>query len=225
MVTRVYFPETEAAPVTPPSPGAEWEHNNGVTRKLLRTPDASALATTAYTPDAADHLVNQDAMHRQYVSDKLDAQALSGNVKAQLQCIEANAGNNLFLTFVVKVISEDGTTERATLLAITRDTTTEIDNSPLTNRNFPSTALTNYTCIAGDRLLIEVGVGGLPTAAGGTQGHNGSIRWGCDASSGDLLENDTETGTTYRGWLEFSNTFTFQAAADENVLLIQDDMG
>ena len=54
MATRLYFPETQAAPVTPPSIGAEWEHNNNVTRQLLLTADSSTLTTTAYTPDAAD---------------------------------------------------------------------------------------------------------------------------------------------------------------------------
>lgn len=210
MVTRMYFPASQAAFVTPPSPGAEWEHNNGVSRALLKTPDASALATTAYTPDAADDLTNRDAMHRQYVSPRLKAQTISGNVTAQFQCLEAHANNQLFITIVVKVISEDGTTVRSTLLAITRATSLEVATS-LTNRTFPSTAMGSYACTDGDRLLVEVGLAGnVTTAAGGVQGHNGSIRWGCSASGGDLAVNETETGTTFRPWIEFSNTYTFE---------------
>jgi hypothetical protein len=210
MVTRAFFASVEAAPVTPPAPaGADWEHVNSISRHLLQAVDGSALATAAYTPDGADHIADQDAHHRQYVSDSLDAQTITGNVKAQLQCLEANAGNNLFLTIKVMVIDSAGSSVLSTLLAITRDTTNEVATS-LTNRNFPSTAMGSYACAAGDRLLVEIGLGGLPVAAGGTQGHNGSIRWGCTATSGDLLENDSETGTTFRGWIEFANTFTFQ---------------
>lgn len=208
MATRMYFPTTLAAFVTPPSPGAEWEHNNGVTRALLKTPDASALSTVSVVFDSADDLVDKDGMHRQYVSPRLKAQTLSGNVKAQFQYLEANAANNLSPTFVIKVISEDGTTVRATLLAITRDGT-EI-NTALRNCTFASVALSSYACTDGDRLLVEVGIGGLPTAAGGQNDHDASIRFGCSASSGDLPEDDTETGTTFRPWIEFSNTFTFE---------------
>jgi len=209
MATRVYFPLTEAAPVTPPSAGAEWEHNNGVTRKLLLTADSSTLTTTAYAPDAADHLVDNDSLHRQYVSDPLAAQTLSGNVKAQFQCLEELNNCNLFLTLKITVCSNDGSTTRATLLSITRDTTNELGTT-LANRNFPSTALSSYACTAGDRLVVEVGLGGnITSGTGGTVGHNGSIRWGCSASSGDLPEDDTQTGTTYRPWLEFSNNFVF----------------
>lgn len=147
-------------------------------------------------------------MHRQYVSGKLAAQSLSGNIKGQFQCLEANANNNLTITLVVKVISADGSTTRATLLAITRDGTEA--NTSLRNLIFASAALSSYTCVDGDRLLIEVGLAGSSgPAAGGVQGHNGSIRWGCSASSGDLAENDTETGTTFRPWVEISNTWTF----------------
>lgn len=214
MATRLYFPETEAAPVTPPAPaGADWEHVNSLQRKLLQSADSSTLTTTAYTPDAADHLVNGDAHHRQYVSDPLEAQTLSGNVTAQMQCLEAHANNNLSLTIKILVCSNDGSSTVATLLAITRDGS-EV-NTSLRNITFNSVALSSYACSAGERLVIEIGLGGTPTAAGGTQGHNGSIRWGCDASSGDLPVDETQTGTTYRPWLEFSNTFTFQSSQSQ----------
>ena len=209
MATRLYFSESEAAPVTPPAAGAEWEHNAGETRKLLTAPDSSTLTTTAYAPDAVDHIADEDALYRQYVSDALEAQTLTGNVKAQLQCLEAHINNNLFLTMKILVISNDGTTVRDTLLAITRDTTTEIQVSPARNKNFPSTSLGSYACAAGDRLCVEIGVGGLPVAVAGTQGHNASLRFGCDASSGDLPEDDGESGTTYRPWIEFDATFAF----------------
>lgn len=212
MATRLFFPETEAAPVAPPAPEAGWEHNNGVTRKLRRTVDSSTLTTTAYTPDAADDHTSKDAMHRQYVSDPLLAQNISGNVKAQFQCLEANAGNNLFITLKIYIISNDGTTAKETLLAITRETTTELGTS-LANRQFSSLAISAADVEEGDRLCVEVGLGGTCTAAGGVNGHNGSIRFGCNASSGDLPEDETQTGTTYRPWIEFDDTIGFRETA------------
>jgi hypothetical protein len=207
--TRFYLPETQAAPVTPPAPsGTDWEHVNGVTRSLLTVADSSTLTTTAYTPDASDHLAQGDACHRSYVSAALAAQTISGNVKGQVQCLEANGNNAQFLTLKILVISQDGTTTRATLLAITRDTTNVMSTS-LQNRDFPSTALTNYTCIDGDRLCVEIGSGGLPVAGVGTQGHNASLRFGCNASSGDLPADDTTTATTWRPWIEFSAVLAF----------------
>lgn len=212
MATRLYFPETQAAAVTPPAPtgGTEWEHINSLTRALLTVPDGSALTTTAYTPDAADDLTNRDAMHRQYVSDPLGLQTLSGNVKAQFQVLEAHANNELRIALKILVCSYDGATTRATLLALTRATTEA--NTVLANLTFQSVALTSYQIInPGDRIVVEVGLGGNVTVAtGGVQGHNGSIRFGCSAAGGDLPENETDTGTTLRPWIEFSNTFEFR---------------
>lgn len=211
MATRFYLPETLVGPVTPPAPTADWEHiNTGPpVRFLLRGPDESTLTTTAYTPDGADHLADNDACHRQYVSEELVAQTLSGNVKAQIQCSEVANNCNLFLTLKILVCSRDGSTTRATLLAITRDTTNELVTA-LTNRNFPSTALSSYACAEGDRVVIEIGLGGnITSGTGGNIGHDGSIRWGGSASSGDLPEDDTQTGTTYRPWIEMSTDFAF----------------
>jgi hypothetical protein len=207
MATRFYFPETEAAPVTPPGPGAEWEHINSLQRKAITVADSSTLTSTAYSPDAADDLTDKDAHHRQYVTDALAAQSVSGNLTGQFQCFESNAGNNLKLTVKLYVVSNDGSTAKETLLAITR-ATTELGTA-LANRTFQSVAITGATLEEGDRLVFEVGLGGLCTSAGGVQGHNGTIRWGCNASGGDLAVNETETGTTFRGWMELSGTLTF----------------
>jgi hypothetical protein len=210
MATRFYFPLTQSAPATPLAAGSEWEHNNNLARRLVTAADVSTLTDVAYTPDASDHLVDNDALHRRYVSSALAAQTISGNINGQFQCLEAHANNNLFLTLKVSVISSNGATERAVLLAITR-ASTELATT-LTNRSFPATALTSYACAAGDRLLVEVGVGGNSANTSGTQGHNATIRWGGTATSGDLPVDETTTTTTYRPWVEFTANLTFVAA-------------
>lgn len=218
---RMYFPEAEVAAVSPTISGTDWEHINTLRRKLRTTPDASTLTTVAFTPDGADHLVSADAHHRQYVGPPFNGdQILMGQIKGQFQCLEANGSNQLFLTFKMYVVSPDGGTVRGTPLAITRDTTNEVAQA-LTNRNFPQTNLTPVSVLNGDRPVIEVGLGGTPVAAAGVQGHNGSIRWGGSASSGDLPENDTETGTTFRPWIEFDTSL---ALSDDSMIPRPDPM-
>ena len=142
----------------------------------------------------------------------MEAQAFSGNLTAQFQGFEDHANDELFLTFKLLVCSYDGTTTARRLLAITRATSLEPMAPTIINRTFPSSALTGYTCIRGDRLVIEVGLGGnVTTATGGVQGHNGSLRFGCSASSGDLPVDQTQTGTTYRPWMEISTDILLYA--------------
>ena len=212
MATTFYFPQAVSADVTPPAPveSTTWEHVNTMSLgsticKLLTTADSSTLTTTAYAPDAADHLTNNDSCHRQYVSGPLAAQTISGNITGQFQCLEQFNNCNLFLSMKVLVCSNDGSSTVATLLAITRSTASEAGTT-LANRTFPSTALSSYACAKGDRLVVEIGLGGnITSGTAGTIGHNGSLRFGCNASSGDLPVNNTQTGTTYRPWIQFSN--------------------
>src|SRR5262245_2020735 len=208
MATRFYFNEAEAAAVSPTISGTDWAHIEATpVRRRLRafSADSSTLVSQTITPDSADHIADQNALWRQYVSDPLGAQTISGNVVAQLQCFEANAGNNLKLAIKIYLCSSTGTVG-ATLLAITRDAD-EIATA-LTNQTFASIALTSQTASESDRLVVEVGLGGLPTATSGVQGHNGTIRFGGTASSGDLGSDQTQTGTTFRPWIEFTANIT-----------------
>jgi hypothetical protein len=191
-----------------------YSHNApaDVRRRLLLS-DASALTTVAYAPDAADHLVAGDSLHCQFVSDPMN----SGNVftsgdtlKFAVQCLEANAGNNLQVQLFVSVVDSAGTTVQATLRSKVLEGLECA--TALTNRFLSTTLSASYTTVANDRLVVEFSLSGTPTAAGGTQGHNGSIRWGGSGAGGDLPENDTNTGTTLNPWIEFTTNITFPAA-------------
>jgi len=215
VATRFYIVLGMGADVTPPAVLAGWGHSAEINRKMLTIPNEDLLTNSAYSPDSADHFVDTSSMFSQYVSDALNAQTLSGNITAQIQCSEPRASNNQFLALAVRIISNDGTTIQNESLGITRATSLEISTT-LTNRTFPSTSIGSFACASGDRILIEFGFGGLPTAAGGfPDGHNAVIRVGMNASSGDLPVNETTTTLSFRGWFEFSNTFTFQGAEDK----------
>lgn len=204
MATRFRLPASGAAAV---SPALQSYSHSQTTRRPLPTSDSTTLATQAYTPDAADHLVAGDAHHVQFVSAPLAAQTISAQtVKLCLQALEDHTNNNLFVQLWIGLVSFDGTTARSTILAKTADDV-EIATS-LTSRTMSATT-TSQTCVAGDRLVVEISVTGTPAAAGGTQGHNAQLRFGSDGAGGDLAENDVQTGTTLNPWLEFANTLTF----------------
>lgn len=203
MATRFYFPASQDAPVGP-SVNSGWDHVNGTYRMMITASDASALATTSYAPDSSDCINDYDSHHRTYVSPPLQAQTIGAQtVKAQFQCLESHASNNVKLTIRIFRTNRTGT-EQDELVSLTRASGAELATS-LTNRTWTATS-TSRTFSAGDRICVEIGVGGLPTSGGGTNCHNASIRWGCDASAGDLSEDETDTLLTKRGWLEFATT-------------------
>jgi hypothetical protein len=202
LATKFYFPDTADTSGLTPTISAEWEHQNVIRRDAVTTPDASALATTAYNPDGADHIFDYNAHHRQYITGPLAAQTIAAQaVTAQFQCLESHASDNLKLTIKIFSIDSAGSV-KDTLLAITRAGTEP--TTSLRNTSFSGTT-TERTVVRGDRLVFEIGLGGLPTSGSGANVHNGSIRFGCSAAAGDLLVNKTEAGTTYRPWLNFAN--------------------
>jgi hypothetical protein len=211
MLTRFRLTSDTATPEVSPAISS-YTHTQTARRLLLRT-DTSALTTSAYTPDASDHLVAGNAHHVQFVSDPIGAQTftIGDAFKWAIQGLEAHANNNLAVAARIFVFSNDG----GTLLATLSDdnTTTELGTS-LANRFRSGTLNGGYTTSGGERLVIEFSVTGTPASGGGVQGHNASLRWGADGASGDLPENNTETGTTFNPWIEFANTITEAPAGD-----------
>jgi hypothetical protein len=207
---RWRLPSSGSPDVSPPT--QSYTHAGGVARPLpaASAGDSSALTTTAITPDGADHLALGDTYHFQGVSKSLAAQTIPSGMqlKLALQCLEANAGNNLFLQLWVGIYDRAGSSLLATLLAKTVDAT-EL-NTTIQNRFLNPTTTAGYTCTGGERLVIELSVRGTPSAAGGTQGHNASLRFGSNGAGGDLPENDTEAGATFNPWFETSSDLTFE---------------
>jgi hypothetical protein len=189
---------------------ADWAHINTARLPCSPTGGATALSSVVYTPDAADHLVNADAHVIQFISvETLAAQTMSAQtVTITMQCLESNAGNNVSLTWKIYVVSTDGASVLAPLLAIRRDAT-EMATSR-TNRTDSATT-TLATTLAPGRLVIEIGCGGTPTAASQVQGHNCRLFHG-DNSAVDLPADDTDTTTTKRPWVEFATGFTLVAS-------------
>lgn len=210
-MAQKWYLRSSGTPDISPTVTADWEHIEASPLRLTTSPTggSTSLSSKAYSPDAADHLVNADAHVIQYISaETLAAQTISAQtVSLAVQCLESNAGNNVFLTWKIYIVNAAGTSVLGTLLAIRRDATEMATTR--TNRTDSATTTEVTTSEAG-RLVIELGCGGTPTGAGGVQGHNCTLFHG-DNSATDLPADDADTTTTKRPWVQFTNDLTFAA--------------
>jgi hypothetical protein len=208
MPTRFYFPASTAADVSPVFTGP-WDNTASAGRyKLAQTKGSSAITTgsTISAPSGGN-----GGLDRQYISDPMSAGITftsgSTTVKGQLMTREYNNGDNLDrLIMLVKIVSQDGNTLRATVWNKNIYGTAEefINNATHRNNTIANldVATASYTTVQGDRLVIELG---YQVSTSGTS-PEGSAKWGENAT--DLPENRTQT-TDGAGWIEFSNTITF----------------
>ena len=162
--------------------------------KLVQQKIASAMTTVSFTDSDNS---SRDVIFRQYVSDAMEAGTIAvQTVKFQIRGAEGSTSGNMATSIGIRVVSNDGTTVRGTILSVTRDGS-EMDTS-LQNRSFSATT-TEVTAQANDRLIIEIGTGGDPTIGG----HDSDLRIG-DAAAGDLPEDDTDV-TDSNPWVEFES--------------------
>ena len=199
MPTRIYLPSTGAAEITPAF-SADWEKTTGATRiKCVVTKITSSAASITSSENVSTS--PYDVLTRQYVSDPLKAQTISGTVKGQIRCQEANADADYCAAMLIRVVSGDGTVERGVLLSyFPASLASEYATAALTNRSFPpSTALSPVVAQAGDRLVIEVGTRSFNVH---TTSRNATHSFG-DISGTDLPEDETTT-TASNAWVEFS---------------------
>jgi hypothetical protein len=217
-MATIFHLNSDTAPAVSPAiqSGALTHTDEAITpKRKLQVTDTSALSTRAYTPDAADHLVAGTALLGQFVSDPMDASIVFTNGAAivfAVQCLEANAGNNVAMRLWAGIMSQDGTTLQRELRAVISEGT-ELATT-LTGRHLSTVQSgANYTTVSGDRVVVEFSVTGTPSAAVGIQGHNASLRIGGNGAGGDVTADDLDTGTTKNGWVSFAPTITFLATA------------
>lgn len=207
--TKLYFSATESPAVTR-SFDAAWNYTSeAVSRKLTDTKGTTAITTgTQIGPWTAGNF----ALDRQYISTRMDAGITftsgAGSFDVQLMVREYATADNVDNIIVsLRIISEDGSTVRATLRAATDNfqNLEFINNATHRNQTFSGgggvTYGSTYTTVSGDRLCVEIGFsdnsGSSPEA---------SAKWGENAT--DLPVNNTQT-TDGAGWIQFSNTITF----------------
>lgn len=225
--TRFYLPSTGTADIST-STASTWEVTDVsfTRREMSPTKLSSAVEEQQLTEDIVNS-ADQDWLFRQYVSNPIAAQTISAQqVKLQIRGNESASGNNMAVSWLVKIVSNNGGTLRGTLVGHRRDNL-ELAVSvsePLTytNRgdNVTSTAVTAED---GDRIILEIGTGGNPAVSAG---HASGLVFNDDNAT-DLGENNTDTAA-FNPWLQFQNDITFQTVSatpeeEPQVIIIDDD--
>jgi hypothetical protein len=214
---RLYLPSTGAAAVSPAFDSG-WEHATATADRIAAvTTRISSSMTSKTATKSTSSVADTDGIARQYVSDPLAAQTITGTLKGQVRAMESATSANMRSQIVVRVVSNDGSTERGVLYPgdlhthganANANPTNEFGTS-LANRRFPrsgfANTLTSVTTEDGDRLVIEIGFRHHLASSTATVG---TFSFG-DNSGTDLPENDTTT-TANNPWVEFSNTIYFQ---------------
>ncbi|HEX5016875.1 MAG TPA: hypothetical protein VFX15_04750, partial [Actinomycetes bacterium] len=113
----------------------------------------------------------------QFVYGPIAKQTFSSGAafKYAVQCLEANAGNNLQAQIFIAIVDGAGTA-RGTIRSKVAEGN-EV-NTSLRNVFYSGTLDNTVNAEDGDYVVIELSFTGTPTAAGGTQGHNGTMRFG-----------------------------------------------
>jgi hypothetical protein len=211
VATRFYYSDT-AAPVSV-TPAAGWDvtANAGTSGLLSRTrTNYGGAAFTASQPGTGG--ANEDALHVVMVSDPIVGATITGTVKGQIFAREANTLTDARAQIVVKVVSNDGSTVRGTLIDFdTAALSSEfnISGGTIINRKFPRGGAVSVTSVAaqnGDRIVVEVGHRNHGTNTGVVR-----INAGATVSpTTDAPEDETtdDAAGSYAGWLEFSQTLT-----------------
>src|SRR5262245_3239736 len=123
MATRFRLPSSGTHPLSPAL--QSYSHTPTTRRFYLRPTDIanSALSTVAEAPDGADHIAAGDTFFAQFISDPLAAQTFtSGDAwDMAMQCLEANAGNNLTLQIWMGIYTQNGGSLQATIRSKTND--------------------------------------------------------------------------------------------------------
>jgi hypothetical protein len=211
VATRFYLPSTGAASVSPSY--AAWTNTAqaGTRLKCVTTKISSAMADLSITDGvgaAATFLM------RQWVSDPISAQTVSGTVKGQMRFMDDTLGAYFDTTDIcLKVVSNDGTTLRGTLLALGSYKAANDFTQTRTNRMLADgDALSSVVAETDDRLVIEVGV----TASTLTLDVIATCSNGDDSGT-DFAEDETATAAN-NPWIEFSGTITFSQSTSPSAV-------
>jgi filamentous hemagglutinin len=211
VATRFYLPWS-GSPAVSVTKSSYW---NG-TQNSAEADDFASFAAvttrisstmTTVTLNGNTDAGNTNYCFGQWVSAPIDAQTIGAQtIKIQARALEESSRANQVIALSVRVVSGDGTTVRGTVLEA-RDAS-EVVNV-LTNRGHSATS-TSVSASAGDRIVIEVGMGGDPTTGSGGDSHDGDMSFGDDSGT-DLPEDNTTTAAN-NPWVEFANTITFASS-------------
>lgn len=218
MATRFYLPATGTAPVAI-TPSTLWE----VTTTYGTLPTVLVKSNTALTNGTARAKTAtatvQDRLDRVYVSPPLAAQTISnaGTFSAVLRVIGSAASNDSWMNIILRVMSNDGTTERGVLysgtaagaLSATAGAENQEIGTTLITRIKNAITLTNSVSVQnGDRIVIEIG---FRQSTNNT--NTVTYNYGDPSATADLALT-AGTATASVPWVELSQDLALQPISD-----------
>lgn len=205
--SRLFLPPSSAATGISPTADASWDNTASLARVIPSLTKTNTAFATQSNSGGLASTTDLDVIYKQYVFllPTGIAFATTQTVKGQVLAQENAAGNDVRSQCVIRVIASDGTTVRTTLLA--QDTAAlanEWSDTALVNRKIIRTGPANltamYTAVAGDYLVIEIG---LRKHSNSTPGAGSTLMRFGDNNATDLPENETSTADN-NTWIEFS---------------------
>jgi hypothetical protein len=208
MASKFYLRNTTETVGISPTPDSGWEDTASFARCLLRLASSSDALTTVTITETSS--TSKDCLARQYIAPLKSGQTVTGAQAVQFvaKFTETTTGNNMNSAFGIRVIASDGSTVRKTVLAVTREAAEFDAGTPgtLESRNNTATSeATNYTTVAGDYLVVEIGAGGDPSS---TNPHTYNISLG-DNAAAFLDASDVDTGAD-NPWCQMTDTLTLE---------------
>ena len=205
MVTRFYY-EANTVPVVTPPFDVNWTTTANAVRRKLRLDQVAATETISGTLGGG---AGNTGLAVQLISEPLAAQTFPGTGFVLNGIVsrgrELDVADNIDKRYrILKVVSNDGTTVRATLATFaTPGDATELSTSLSGQTHTTGGQLTEFTCIDGDRLVLEIGYG--ESAAGTTP--NWEMGLGGSGTDHVLATNNDTTGTV--PWFELGIDVAF----------------
>ena len=196
--TLFYLPTNEAAAILPTFEST-WNNASNMDRLKCDTiRQASPFAVKSYATTAS----YVTYLTRQYISDPIIAQTISGWVSGEVSG-SRNTGGTLQVSseVVIKIVSSSGITRKVILPSI-KGTSVYPATTAVGKWTPPPTQLSTGTSENGDRIVIEIGVrraNGTPTVSQ-TYGDNSATL---------LVEGNN---TVVSPWILFSNDIIFTSA-------------
>lgn len=211
MATRLYFPFPRTSVGFSYGYDADWEKKGSSAGLLYKEGDSSPSGNLSVSFQSYGDLTNSDRAYLQWISRELVVgQTISGSQawKAQMMVGVGNSGQTLYAALGIRVIGTGGVV-RKVLAGVTRDTTPMPSGAGYAqNRSLSGTTPSgNYTTVAGDRIVIELGWAGAPTGY-----YQVYVYFGYPAG-GFLPEDDTTINNIspqMGPWVELTSTLNFK---------------
>lgn len=194
--SRLYLSSVSFTGAFPPM-GTEWEHLLGFRGRFSLVRTGSPISQFGLN-EGVDHLVDADVLVGQWITPYLAAQTLAAQtVTLTVQASTPDANNHLHLTWRLYVLRPIGSTGPV-LVPIRRD---DLEVPTVRTARTDSVAIPETVLLGGDRLVLELGLGGLPTDAAGVQSHSCRLYVGDDGTT-DLAAADGDTTVGPNPWFE-----------------------